>query len=67
MDMKDNEFYSRVVQVNEYEKVIQAQLNIQKRVRSKVIAFFGCKGTGKSVMATNLAVALSREEVMLFF
>ena len=34
LDMKDNEFYSRVVQVNEYEKVIQAQLNIQKRVRS---------------------------------
>ena len=61
LDMKDNEFYSRVVQVNEYEKVIQAQLNIQKRVRSKVIAFFGCKGgTGKSVMATNLAVALSK-------
>lgn len=61
LDMGDNDFYSRVSQVHEYEKVIQTQLNIQKRVRSKVIGFFGCKGgTGKSVIAANLAVALSK-------
>lgn len=60
-DMSDGEFASRINQVNDYEKLIQTQLHIQKRVRSKVIGFFGCKGgTGKSVLAANLAVALSK-------
>lgn len=61
LDMAEGEFVSRLTQVNDYEKLIQTQLHIQKRVRSKVIGFFGCKGgTGKSVLASNLAVALSK-------
>jgi pilus assembly protein CpaE len=68
LDSSDEEFCRVITEVNEFEKKIQSQLNIQKRVRSKVIAFFGCKGgVGKSMLAANTAVALAKRgaKVML--
>ncbi|HAV90982.1 MAG TPA: hypothetical protein DCW44_06895 [Eubacterium sp.] len=49
-------------EVNEYEQEIRSQLNIERRVRSKVISFFGSKGgTGKSTVAANVASALAKK------
>lgn len=67
-DTPEEEFCRVLGEVHEFEKKMQSQLNIQKRVRSKVIAFFGCKGgAGKSVICTNVAVALAKRgaKVML--
>lgn len=67
-ETEDEEFCRVLREVHEFEKKIQSQLNIQKRVRSKVISFFGCKGgVGKSMLATNTAVALAKKgaKVML--
>lgn len=67
-DTPEEEFCRVLGEVHEFEKKIQSQLNIQKRVRSKVIAFFGCKGgAGKSIICTNVAVALAKRgaKVML--
>lgn len=67
-DTAEDEFCRILGEVHEFEKKIQSQLNIQKRVRSKVISYFGCKGgVGKSVIATNVAVALAKKgaKVML--
>ena len=48
--------------VNDYEKEIRSQLNIERRVRSKVISVFGCKGgTGKSTVVANVASALAKK------
>lgn len=60
--MPSEEFCGCIVQVAEYEKKVRAELNIEKRVRSKVIGFFGCKGgTGKSTVAVNVAAALAKK------
>lgn len=67
-DTPESEYCKVLTEVHEFEKKIQSQLNIQKRVRSKVITFFGCKGgVGKSMIATNVAVALAKRgaKVML--
>lgn len=67
-DTREEEFCRILGEVHEFEKKVQSQLNIQKRVRSKVIAFFGCKGgVGKSVIASNVSVALAKRgaKVML--
>lgn len=60
-DTSEDEFCRILGEVHEFEKKIQTQLNIQKRVRSKVISFFSCKGgVGKSTMAANVAVSLAK-------
>lgn len=67
-DTPEGEYCRVLTEVHEFEKKVQTQLNIQKRVRSKVISFFGCKGgVGKSMIATNVAVALAKRgaKVML--
>ena len=61
-DTPEEEFCRVLGEIHEFEKKIQSQLNIQKRVRSKVISYFGCKGgVGKSVIATNVAVGLAKK------
>jgi len=67
-DTAEEEFCRVLGEVHEFEKKVQSQLNIQKRVRSKVISYYGCKGgVGKSVIATNVAAALAKKgaKVML--
>lgn len=61
-DTPEEEFCRVLGEIHEFEKKIQSQLKIQKRVRSKVISYFGCKGgVGKSVIATNVAVGLAKK------
>ncbi|MGN0383440.1 MAG: CpaE family protein [Eubacterium sp.] len=62
LSMSPDEFCGCIQQVAEFERKVRAELNIEKRVRSKVIGFFGCKGgTGKSTVAANVAVALAKK------
>lgn len=61
-DTPEEEFCRVLGEIHEFEKKMQSQLKIQKRVRSKVISYFGCKGgVGKSVIATNVAVGLAKK------
>lgn len=54
------EFTAALGEVNEIEQRLMGQLKIEKRVRAKVIAFYGVKGgVGTTSIVTNVAAALA--------
>lgn len=54
------EFTTALGEVNEIEQRLMGQLKIEKRVRAKVIAFYGVKGgVGTTSIVTNVAAALA--------
>lgn len=54
------EFTAALGEVNEIEQRIMGQLKIEKRVRAKVIAFYGVKGgVGTTSIVANVAAALA--------
>ncbi len=61
-DMDPEDFCKSIVEVNQLEQQLLGQLKIEKRVRSKVLGFYGVKGgAGTSSVATNVAVTLANK------
>ena len=59
-DMEPEAFSNALRDVYALEQQLMSQLNISKRVRSKVYCFYGVKGgVGTSSLATNTAVSLA--------
>lgn len=56
------EFTDKIIEVNTLEQKLLGQLKIEKRVRSKVYAFYGTKGgSGTSSIVANVALALANK------
>ena len=61
-DMEPEAFSNALRDVYALEQQLMSQLNISKRVRSKVYCFYGVKGgVGTSSLATNTAVSLAAQ------
>ncbi len=59
-DVEPQEFTDKIIEVNTLEQKLLGQLKIEKRVRSKVYAFYGTKGgCGTSSIVSNTAIALA--------
>ena len=61
-DIEPQEFTDKIIEVNTLEQKLLGQLKIEKRVRSKVYAFYGTKGgCGTSSIVANTAIALANQ------
>ncbi len=61
-EIEPQEFTNKIIEVNELEQKLLGQLKIERRVRSKVYAFYGTKGgCGTSSIAANVAISLANK------
>ena len=59
-DVEPQAFTDKIIEVNALEQKLLGQLKIERRVRSKVYAFYGTKGgCGTSSIVSNTAIALA--------